>query len=415
MSKTVINYKSNNEEWNTAVDKAFEKLNKKAKIDGFREGKAPRSVFEKKYGKENIYMEASESLIHERYHKLFEEDKLEPIIEPKVDIVKMDENGLEANFTVWTKPEVTLGSYKNLNVKKETVKVTKDEINSGIKALTEKYAEIVPVDRPVKKNDTAIIDFEGFKDGIPFEGGKAINYSLEIGSNSFIPGFEEGIIGMKKGEEKDLNLKFPENYQAEELKGKDVTFKVKVNDIKERVVPELNEDFFADLEMDNVKTKEDLEKHIEEDLKQKKEYELENKYVDELLKKASDNLKVEIEDEIIYDEANRMYNQFMERMSYQGLTEELYLQYTNSTKEDLLKQMHPEALNRIKERYLLESIAEKENIIISEKEALEEAEKMSKIYNMTKEELIKAFGGIEVIQFDLKMKKAISIIKENNL
>lgn len=414
MSKTVINYKTNNEEWKIAVDKAFEKLNKKAKIDGFREGKAPRSVFEKKYGKENIFMEASEILIHERYHKIFEDDKLEPIIEPKVDIVKMDEFGLEANFTIWTKPEITLGSYKNLNVKKEEVKITKEEINNEIKSLTEKYAEIVPIDGPVKKNDTAIIDFEGFNDGIPFEGGKATNYSLEIGSNSFIPGFEDGLIGMKKGEEKDLNLKFPENYQAEELKGKTVVFKVKVNEIKERVVPELNENFFADLGIDNVTTKETLEKHIEEELMIKKEYELENKYIDELLKKASDNLKVEIEEEVIQDEANRMYNQFMERMSYQGLTEELYLQYTNSKKEDLLKQMHSEALNRIKERYLLESIVEKENIDVSENEVLDEINSMSKKYNMEKEELIKAFGGIDVVKYDLKMKKAISIIKKNN-
>lgn len=414
MSKTVINYKTNTDEWEKAVDKAFEKLNKKAKIDGFREGKAPRAVFEKKYGKENIYMEASENLIHERYHKLFESDNLEPIIEPKVDIVKMDENGLEANFTIFTKPEIIIGDYKNLKVTKETVKVTKEEINNEIKNLTEKYAEIVPIDGPVKNHDTAIIDFEGFKDGIPFDGGKATNYSLEIGSNSFIPGFEEGLIGMKKGEEKDLNLKFPDNYQVDDLKGKAVTFKVKVNDIKERVVPEINEDFFADLEIEGVKTKEDLEKHIEEELKQKKEYENENKYIDELLKKASDNLKIEIEDEIIEDEANRMYKQFMERMSYQGLTEELYLQYTNSTKEDLIKQMLPESLNRIKERYLLEGIAEKENIVVSEKEALEEAEIMSKKYNMPKEELIKAFGGIEIVKYDLRMKKAIELIKNNN-
>jgi len=411
--KKVINFKVENETWEQAQEKAFNKLNKTAKIDGFRPGKAPRNVFEKKYGKEEILLEAADALIHEKYHEIIEHDKILPIIEPKVDIVGVTKEKMEVNFTFITKPEVELGEYKNLKVKKEAVKVTKKEVEHEIEHLLEHYAEMVEKDGKVAKGDTAIIDFEGFKDGVAFEGGKGENYSLEIGSNTFIPGFEDGLVGLSKGEEKDLELTFPEDYMSEELKGQKVVFKVKVNDIKTRVVPELNSEFFEDLAMDGVKSKEDLEKMVEEQITARKEMDSENKYIDELLETASKNMKVDLEDEIIEDEANRMYEEFLDKIAMQGLTEEIYFKYTNSTKEDVLKQMKPEAEKRIKYRYLLEAIIKEEKIKVTDKQAEKEAKDLAKKYGMTDEDFLKELGGLEVLKYDMTMRKAIESMKES--
>ena len=412
--KKVINFKVENETWEQAQEKAFNKLNKNAKIDGFRPGKAPRNIFEKKYGKEEILLEAADALIHEKYHDIIENDKILPIIEPKIDIVEVTKEKMEVNFTFITKSEVKLGEYKNLKVKKDAVKVTKKEVEHEIEHLLEHYAEMVSKDGKVESGDTAIINFEGFKDGVAFEGGKGENYSLEIGSNTFIPGFEDGIIGMTKEEEKDLELTFPEDYMSEELKGQKVVFKVKVNDIKTRVVPKLNEEFFEDLAMEGVKSKEDLEKMVEEEITARKEMEAENKYIDELLEAAAKNMKVELEDEIIEDEANRMYEEFLDKIAMQGLTEEIYFQYTNSTKEDVLKQMKPEAEKRIKYRYLLEAIIKEEKIKVTDKQTEKEAKELSEKYGMTSEDFLKELGGLEVLKYDLTMRKAIDCMKESN-
>jgi len=412
--KKVINFKVENETWEQAQEKAFNKLNKKAKIDGFRPGKAPRNIFEKKYGKEEILLEAADALIHEKYHDIIEHDKILPIIEPKIDIVEVTKEKMEVNFTFITKSEVKLGEYKNLKVKKNAVKVTKKEVEHEIEHLLEHYAEMVSKDGKVESGDTAIINFEGFKDGVAFEGGKGENYSLEIGSNTFIPGFEDGIVGMSKEEEKDLELTFPEDYMSEELKGQKVVFKVKVNDIKTRVVPKLNEEFFEDLAMDGVKSKEDLEKMVEEEITARKEMDAENKYIDELLESAAKNMKVELEEEIIEDEANRMYEEFLDKIAMQGLTEEIYFKYTNSTKEDVLKQMKPEAEKRIKYRYLLEAIIKEEKIKVTDKQAEKEAEELAKKYGMTSEDFLKELGGLEVLKYDLTMRKAIDCMKESN-
>lgn len=411
--KKVINFKVENETWKEAQEKAFNKLNKTAKIDGFRPGKAPRNIFEKKYGKQEILLEAADSLIHEKYHDIIENDKIMPIIEPKIDIVEVEEDKMEVNFTFITEPEVKLGEYKNLKVKKDTVKVTKKEVEHEIEHLLEHYAEMVEKDGSVENGDTAIIDFEGFKDGVAFEGGKGENYSLEIGSNTFIPGFEEGLVGLSKGEEKDLELTFPKDYMSEELKGQKVVFKVKVNDIKTRVIPELNEEFFEDLAMDGVKSKEELEKMIEEELTARKEMDAENKYIDELLEAASKNMKIDLEEELILDEANRMYEQFLDKIAMQGLTEEIYFKYTNSTKEDVLNQMKPEAENRIKYRYLLEAIIKEEKIKVTDKQAEKEAKDLAKKYNMTYEDFLKELGGLEALIYDMTMRKAIECMKES--
>ena len=412
--KKEISYKVSGKEWEGAQEEVFKKLNSKAKIDGFRPGKAPRSVFDKKYGNK-VVAEAADKLIQERYTKIITEDKIIPAIEPKVDIVKMDKDELEVKYTIIVDSEVTLGEYKNLKVKKDKVEVTKEEVDERINALLKDYAElVVKNDGTVENGDIAIIDFEGFKDGVAFDGGKGENYSLEIGSNTFIPGFEEGLIGMKKDGEKELNLTFPEDYGMEELNGAKVVFKVKVNEIKGRVIPTLDKDFFEDLGMDKITNESELRDQIESEIKEQKEHAIEHKYIDDLLDKASSNMKVEIDDEIVLAEQNRMYDEFMQRMSMQGITEELYLQYANTTKEDIISHMKEEALRRVKNRYLLEAIIKKENLKVTDEEVNKEIADMAKIYNMTEEDLINAIGGKEMLSYDMTMRKAIDVISGEN-
>ena len=409
--KKVINYKVQKEEWETLKNEAFKKLNAKATIDGFRKGKAPRNIFEKNYPGQ-IVMEAADIAIDKEYKRIIMEDKILPILEPKVDLVKVNDKELEVNFTFITEPEVKLGEYKSLKVKKETVKVTKEEVKDKIDNLLRGYAElIVKEDGEVENGDVAVINFEGFKDGVAFDGGKGENYSLEIGSNTFIPGFEDGVVGMKKDETKDLNLTFPENYGVEDLAGKEVVFKVTVNEIKTRVVPELDKEFFEDLGMEDINTKEELEAKMKEEIKEEKERKVEHDYVDALLEKATSNMECEIDDEIVEQEAESMYHDFMHQMSHQGITEEIYLQYANTTKEDIVGHMKDEALRRLKNSYLLNAVIKEENIEVSVEDAKKEIKELAIKYNMTEEDVEKSLGGLDAMTYDLKVRKAIDLMK----
>ena len=410
--KQVINFKAQKEDWEKAKDTAFNKLNQKSKIDGFRPGKAPRSVFERNYPGQ-ITMEAADYLVDQEYRRIITEDKILPIIEPKIDIVKLSDDELEVNFTFITEPTVKLGEYKNLKVKKPSVKVTKEEVQERIDTLLKGYAELVVKETgKVENGDIAVIDFEGFKDEVAFDGGKGENYSLEIGSNTFIPGFEDGVIGMKKGETKDLDLTFPEEYGQPDLAGQKVVFKVTVNEIKNKVVPELNEEFFEDLNMEDVKSKEDLEKKMKEEIKHQKEHEAEHKYTDELLDTATSNMEIKLDEELVDYEAEHMYHDFMHRMSHQGITEEIYLQYAGTTKEDIISHMKEEATKRLKNSYLLNAIIKEEKIDATEEEANTEIEKIATENNVDKEEVLQAFGGKEALMYDLKVRKAIELMKE---
>ena len=409
-----VNFKLEGKEWVELQDKAFEKLNKKANIDGFRPGKAPRDIFEKKYGKQEIILEAADEATNKEYKTLLGENKIIPIIEPKVELIKCDSDTLEVKFTFITDPEVTLGEYTNLKVKKEKAKVTKEEVDNSIQELLNENAEVVVKEGNVESGDIAIIDFAGYKDGVAFEGGTSENYSLTIGSNTFIPGFEDAVIGMAKGEEKDIELTFPEDYMQEDLKGQKVVFKVKVNEIKTRKIPELNKEFFEDLNMEGITDKESLEKDIKEELTHRKEHELEHAYEDACLDKAANNMKIEILPELIDDEAHQMYHEFMDRMKRQGITEELYLKYTNSKEEDLIEKMKDEAKKRIQYRYLLREIIKKENIKITDKEAKEKIKEIAKQYNVTEEEILKEVGTLEAMKMDLAFQKAVELVKANN-
>lgn len=411
--KKVVNYKAQKEKWEKAKEEAFKKLNLNTTIDGFRKGKAPRKVFEKNYpGKINI--EAANKLIDDEYFRIIKEDGIEPILDPSIDIIKMSDDELEVNFTLITTPIVKLGEYKNLGIKPVKVKVTQDEVNSRIDNLLKSYAELIIKESDIVENkDIAVIDFEGFLNGEAFDGGKGENYSLEIGSHTFIEGFEEGIIGMKKGEEKDLNLKFPEDYASEELKGQDVVFKVKVNEIKVKELPELDEEFFKDLGMDNITTKEELEKKIKAEIKEEKEQSAEAEYIDKLLEKATSNMTIELDEEIIDAEASDMYSDMIHRMSHQGINEEMYLSYAQTTKEDIIEHLKKEAEIRLKNSYLLNEIIKVEKIEVTDEETEEELEKLAVKYNCTKEEIISSYGNKERFTYDLKFRRAIEVMKSN--
>lgn len=412
--KKQVNYKVSGNEWNEAKTRAFENLAKKVKVDGFRAGKVPRNVFEKKFGTGDIISAAMEEMVEKKYAETIVKEKLVPVVEPKLEIVSADDNGFEVNMTFILDPEVKLGKYKELKVKKDKVKVTKEEIEHEVGHILDRYAELVSKDGAVEEGDTAVIDFKGFKNNEAFDGGSAEGYSLEIGSHSFIPGFEEAIVGMKKGESKDINLTFPEDYMAKDLAGQDVVFNVVLHDIKKRVIPDLTEDFFKDLDMEGVSNKEELEKVIEEEIKVQKEYQAENKFVEDLLAKASDNMTIDIDEEIIAAEKDRMYKEFVQRLSMQGVTEELYYTYSGAKKEDVLKEMNSEAEVRLKYRYLLEAIAKEEKIEVTDEEAKHELKHMAEHYHMTEEDLMKEIGSIEVVKYDTRMKKALEVLKENN-
>lgn len=412
--KKQINYKVSGEEWSKAKDKAFAKVSKNAKVDGFRQGKVPRNVFEKKYGTGDIVRSAMEDLIDAKYGEIIVTEKLIPAVEPKLEIVSADDDGFEVNITIITDPEVKLGKYKELKVKKDKVEVTKEEIEHEVGHILDRFAELVSKDGAVEEGDTAIIDFKGFKDNEEFEGGSAEGYSLEIGSHSFIPDFEEGVVGMKKEESKDIKLTFPEDYMAKDLAGKEVVFNVTVHDIKKRVIPDLDEEFFKDLDMEGVTNKEELNKVVEEEIKTQKEHDTENKFVEDLLAKASSNMTIEIPEEIIDAEADKMYKDFVKKLEMQGVNEELYYAYAGVKKEDIMKDIKKEAETRLKYRYLLEAIIKEEKIEIKDKDVDKEIAKIAKNYNVTEEEIMKEFGSKEVLKYNMAMEKAVEVLKENN-
>jgi len=416
MKKNVheITIKIEGKEWETILDKAFKKKNKEVKVDGFRKGCAPKDVYIKKFGIESLYMDAVDGAVDAAYKKVLADSKLVPIIEPKLDVKSINEKEVEFVFTIVTKPEVTLGEYKNLGIKKDTAKVTKKEIEEEIEHLRSQFAEIVLKENgKVEVGDTAVIDFKGIVDGKELEGGSGENFPLEIGGHQFIPGFENGLVGVSAGEEKVLNLKFPEDYVSD-LAGKEVEFTVKVNEIKTRELPEINEDFFKDLGYEDMKTKEELEAEVKKVLEDRKNAELEDAHIEKCLEKAADNMKVDINDEIIDDEIHRMIHQMEEKLAMQGLNIEQYYEFTGMTHEKLHEQMHDEAVKRVKYRYLIESVAEAEKIEFTDKEIKDKAKEMADNYGITVDELIKAYGSLDIVKYDMQMHQALEIIKSGN-
>lgn len=414
MKKNVheIEIKVEGKEWESALDKAFKKKNKEAKIDGFRKGSAPKEVYLKKFGIETLYMDAIDEAMDVAYKKVMDDHKLVPVIEPKLDVKAIDDKSVTFLFTIITKPEIKLGEFKNLKVKKETPKVSKEEIDKEIETLRNQFAEITLKDEKAKieEKDTAVINFKGYVDGKELEGGSGANFPLEIGSNTFIPGFESGLIGLKKGDKKTLDLTFPKDY-AKDLGGKPVTFDVEIMEIKTRVLPEINEDFFKDLGYDKVTNEEELRKEVENVIKDRKEKDIEDKYLDDCLEKAASNMQIDLNEEIIDDEIHRMIHQFEEQLKMQGLSLKQYTEFTGVDHDKLHEQMHPEAEKRVKYRYLLEEVAEQEKIDFTDEEVEKKAEEMAENYGISKEELLKAYGSLDVVKYDMKMREAMEKIR----
>ena len=401
-------------DWTDALDKAFKEKVKTVNVDGFRKGKVPRDIFEKKFGKESLYLPASDLVVEDAYLKALEDSKLIPVVQPKVDIKSVDDKKIEFVFKIITKPEVKIKKYKGLGVKQEKVKVTKEEIEHEMGHLLERFTETKVKEGKIANGDIAVIDFDGYKDGVAFAGGKAENYELEIGSNTFIPGFEEQLIGLKANDEKDINVTFPEDYHAEDLKGAPVVFKIKVNEVKEKVERKFDKDLFDDLAIDGVDTKEKLEKHIEDDIKSHKEMDAENRYVEELLDAVSKNVEVDIPEEMVEEEIDRLIERYDQQLRMQGISIDMYYEFTKSTEKDLRANMEKEAYTHVLDRLMLEELINLENVKVTDEEADKEAEDMANKYQMKKDEFLKAFGGIEMIKYDLEIRKVVELLKEYN-
>lgn len=413
-NKHVITKTVEKENWSNALTESFNKNVKEVKVDGFRKGKCPRNIYEKKYGVESLYNDAINFALPSLYSETLKESKLIPVVQPTIDIKNVDATKLEVEFTIVTAPVVKIKKYKSLGVKKEKAKVTKEDIKEEIERIKNQYAEVVVKDGAIENGDTAVIDFEGFKDDVPFEGGKGENYPLEIGSNTFIPGFESQLIGLKTNDKKDIKVTFPEDYPSVDLKNKEVVFKVLVHEVKGRSIPELNEDFFKDLGIEGVNSLETLENHAKEDLEERKDKELDNKFVNDILEAVAKQTEVELPEELVHEEIHHMIDNYSQRLQMQGITLDQFLKMTNTTMEKLEEQLEDEAKKNVTYRYMLEEIAKLEKIEISDEDANKEADKLAEMYQMSKEEVVNAFGGVDMIKYDQKMKRTIDFLKENN-
>ena len=385
--KHEITIKIEGEEWKKALEEAYLENNKKAKIDGFRPGKAPYDVFVKHYGVESLFMDAADKVLQPAYLKAITDSKLVPVVEPKVDLKGVSEKEVEFVFTIITKPELKIKKYEGLKIKKDKLEVKENEIQDEIDRLLEQYAELVMKEGTVENGDTVIIDYEGSVDGVPFDGGKAQNQSLVIGSKTFIPGFEEQLIGMEKESEKDINVVFPEDYHAENLKGKEAVFKVKVHEIKTKKNRELDDEFFEDLGMEGVNSVETLKDAIKEHLEAHKKTDIENKFVDDMLDAISKETEVDIPEEMVEDEINHLIKRFEDQLKYQGASLDLYYKLTNSTEEALRSQVEKEAFKNVLYRLILEELVKILKIEVSDEEAKEEIKKMAEEYHATEDEI----------------------------
>lgn len=402
------------EKVNEGLDAAFKKVVKNITVPGFRKGKVPRVIFEKRFGVEALYQDALDILLPEAYAKAVEEAGIEPVDVPKIDIEQM-EKGKSLIFTarVTVKPEVKLGQYKGLEVEKMDATVTEEDVENELKRLQENYAElVVKEDGKIEKGDTAVIDFEGFVDGKPFEGGKAENYSLEIGSGVFIPGFEDQLVGMKAGEEKEIEVTFPEEYHAKELAGKPATFKVKVHEVKAKQLPALDDEFAKDVD-DEVETLEQLKEKIRARLEETKKNEAETALRDAVVEKAAENAEIDIPEVMVKNETDRMLREFDQRLQMQGLNLDLYYQFSGQDEAALREQMKEDAEKRVRVALTLEAIAKAENIEVTEEEVNEELEKMAKTYNLEVEKLKELLGNLEGVKEDLKWRKTIDLDRKS--
>lgn len=398
-------------EWEEMLDHVWEHKKKDISMDGFRKGQVPKDIYIKKVGIESLFMDAVDHAIPVLYDKLLKENTdLEIAARPNVDVKSIDKEHVEITFSIVLKPEVKLGKYKDLKIKKEEATVTDEEVENELNHLREQFVELKDKDGKVQEGDEVTIDFEGFKDGVAFDGGKGTDYPLVIGSHSFIPGFEEGIVGMELNEEKDLELTFPENYPSEELKGQKVTFKVKVKEIKERVLPEYDEEFFKDLNMPDVDSLDKLKEELKNHIKGHKEADIEDRYFDECLTKVSENATIDIPEEMILDEVDRITEDFSQRLEMQGMNLDTYLKMLNMDLDKFKENFKDEATKRVRFRLCIESVVKAEDIKVDDEELNNYSKEMAEKYKVSEEEFLSQIGGKDFLKYDLEVRKALEII-----
>ena len=401
------------EDFDKAVDKAYQKQKGQISIPGFRKGKVPRAMVEKMYGKEVFFEEAANICIPEAYEKAYDEIEEEIVSQPKIDVVQI-EAGKPFIFTaeVALKPEVTLGDYKGVEIDKIDATVTDEDIEADIKSALEAQARQVSVERAAKDGDLVVLDFEGFVDGVAFEGGKGENYNLTLGSGSFIPGFEDQLVGKNVDEECEVNVTFPEDYQAEELAGKAAVFKCVIHEIKEKQIPELDEDFIDDAGFDSVDAyKADVKAKLEE----KKTSEAKSAKEEAAIMAVVEKATMDIPEAMVETQVNRMINDFAQQLSMQGLSLEQYFMFTGMTKEQFAEQTRPRAEKSIQSRLVLEVVAAAEGFTASDEELEAELKEMADAYKMEVAQIKELLPATEMdgLKKDICVKKAIDVIANN--
>ena len=403
------------EEFEKAVDTVYKRQRNRIQIPGFRKGKAPRKMIENMYGAGIFYEDAANAIIPDAYEKAYEECGEEITSSPEIDVVQI-ESGKPFIFTavVALKPEVKLGDYKGVEIDKFSAEVTEEEVNAEIDRERDNSARMVSVeDRPVQDGDMTELDFEGFVDGVAFEGGKGENYPLTIGSGAFIPGFEEQLIGAEINKEVEVNVTFPEDYNAEHLAGKDAVFKCTVKEIKAKELPELDDEFAS--EVSEYDTLEEYKANVRKGLEEKKAKQAKEEKEDAAMAAVVENAKIEIPEAMLTTEQRQMYDQFAQRITMQGIQMEQYMQMTGSTKEGMLEQLKPQAERKIKSRLCMEAVAKAENITASEEEYEEEMKVMADAYQIEADKVKEMMGEKEKksIMADIAVRKAIEFVAEN--
>lgn len=398
------------EEVDKGLDKAFKKVVKQINVPGFRKGKMPRPLFEQRFGVESLYQDALDFILPEAYGNAVEEAEINPVDRPEIDVTQM-EKGKELIFeaTVTVEPKVELGDYKGLSIEKQDREVTDEEFNQAIEDAVSRQAELTVKEGEIAEGDVVNINFDGYVDGEAFEGGQAEGYDLEIGSGSFIPGFEEQLIGLKANDSKDVVVTFPEEYHAEELAGKEATFKCEVNEVKSKEIPELDDELAQELD-ESVSTVDEYKEKLRKDLEEAKVNQAEATEKEEAITKATDNAKVDIPEAMINTELDRMMQEFEQRISQQGLNLELYYQFSGQSEEELKAQMKEDAEKRVKTNLTLRAIADAENIEVSDADVEAEFAKMSEQFGLSVEDIKATLGNNDILVNDLKIQKVIDLL-----
>ncbi|HDP4283449.1 TPA: trigger factor [Staphylococcus aureus] len=402
------------EKVNKALDQAFKKVVKQINVPGFRKGKVPRPIFEQRFGVEALYQDAIDILLPDAYGEAIDETDIKPVAQPEVSVTQI-EKGKDFIFeaTVTVEPEVKLGDYKGLEIEKQETELSDDELQEAIDHSLGHLAEmVVKEDGVVENGDTVNIDFSGSVDGEEFEGGQAEGYDLEIGSGLFIPGFEEQLEGMKVDEEKDVVVTFPEEYHAEELAGKEATFKTKVNEIKFKEVPELTDEIANELDAE-ANTVDEYKENLRKRLAEQKATDAENVEKEEAITKATDNTTIDIPEAMVNTELDRMVSEFAQRIQQQGLDLQTYFQISGQDESQLREQMKDDAEQRVKTNLTLTAIAEAEKIEATDEDIDKELEKMSKQFNISVEDIKNTLGNTDIIKNDVRIQKVIDLLRDN--